>query len=349
MDGSTSNDQGDNPSVILNDDILSVDESSSLRFRIFVQAPGGWQGYEINPDRSRLVVGSDPNLCDVVVNYPYVLSVQLILNLIEGEWHVVVLGSLETMFVNGVRRRQIILTQNNCVSFQFGSVSMIMNFVNVETADVSHAFRSRIIGGKGYVILNENLPNNYSLRKCAMLGSNELCDLIVGEVPFGAIVSYFRGRLFFKTLDEALDFTVEGAMEEVDSAIMLHPNCGMKIGSVALRFVYPFSQEQDLLAEPDLCIYQIGEDAEKEIVVLPDIGETVTMGRAPENDYVIESNHISRNHAKLTILEGGFKVEDNGSRNGVYVNGDKIDEINAHPGDVIEMGNHRFLLCYDED
>lgn len=53
--------------------------------------------------------------------------------------------------------------------------------------------------------------------------------------------------------------------------------------------------------------------------------KTITIGRLPENDIVIDNGSVSRKHARITETETGvFEIEDLKSKNGTYVNGMKV-------------------------
>ena len=68
--------------------------------------------------------------------------------------------------------------------------------------------------------------------------------------------------------------------------------------------------------------------------------ETITIGRKPDNDIQIDNLAVSGHHAKiLTILNDSF-IEDLGSTNGTFINGNKIVKHALQPGEVIVMGKH---------
>ncbi len=54
-------------------------------------------------------------------------------------------------------------------------------------------------------------------------------------------------------------------------------------------------------------------------------GQEMILGRHPECDIVLQSNMVSRKHAKITVKGDKAAIEDLGSGNGTFVNGDKID------------------------
>jgi len=64
-----------------------------------------------------------------------------------------------------------------------------------------------------------------------------------------------------------------------------------------------------------------------------------TFGRAPENDYRFTAEEgFSRLHCKIVAENNRFLLRDNGSTNGTFVNGNRIQEVELRAGDVIEMG-----------
>jgi hypothetical protein len=83
-------------------------------------------------------------------------------------------------------------------------------------------------------------------------------------------------------------------------------------------------------------------------------GEEITIGRDISNDIVISDAEVSRHHARLVSQAGGYVLEDTGSTNGTFVNGQRL--MGPHmlrPGEVILLGENISLeyvpLQYDED
>lgn len=73
-------------------------------------------------------------------------------------------------------------------------------------------------------------------------------------------------------------------------------------------------------------------------------GETMSIGRSGASDIVLKSDdYVSGKHARLTRHGGLLYVEDSGSTNGTYVNGDKA--VGATPlrsGDLVRVGSTTF-------
>jgi len=71
----------------------------------------------------------------------------------------------------------------------------------------------------------------------------------------------------------------------------------------------------------------------------------IVLGRGSGADIVLSGPLVSRRHAELTDTERGLLVTDLGSRNGVFVNGDKLDgPALLAPGDSLTIGENSFVL-----
>lgn len=69
----------------------------------------------------------------------------------------------------------------------------------------------------------------------------------------------------------------------------------------------------------------------------------ITLGRAATNHILLEDNSVSRSHAVLEADGEGFKVRDIGSRNGTFVNDQKIQgEVPLKHLDTIKVGIYVF-------
>jgi ABC-type multidrug transport system ATPase subunit len=72
---------------------------------------------------------------------------------------------------------------------------------------------------------------------------------------------------------------------------------------------------------------------------------SVIIGRADSADVKIENSQVSRQHAKISSSEGRYFVEDLGSMNGTYVNGQRISSrTTISASDDIIIGRIRFSL-----
>ena len=78
--------------------------------------------------------------------------------------------------------------------------------------------------------------------------------------------------------------------------------------------------------------------------------EKLSVGRNPDNDFVLPSSSVSRYHARLFLHQGRPYIQDLGSSNGVYVN-DLLaqDAIPIDDSSQIRVGTYRvYLEPYEE-
>lgn len=72
---------------------------------------------------------------------------------------------------------------------------------------------------------------------------------------------------------------------------------------------------------------------------IPVEGGLMTIGRARDNDLVLDDGRVSRHHARLQARSGSLVLTDLGSTNGTIVNGAPIREVVLGDGDRIEIGD----------
>lgn len=68
-------------------------------------------------------------------------------------------------------------------------------------------------------------------------------------------------------------------------------------------------------------------------------GPLISVGRASDNDVIVDDPMVSRHHCQLKLQHGAYGFVDLGSRNGSRVNGQQVSEIALGPGDVIGIGD----------
>lgn len=71
---------------------------------------------------------------------------------------------------------------------------------------------------------------------------------------------------------------------------------------------------------------------------------TMTVGRMGDCEIAIPSEEISRRHVRVQSLPEGLMVEDLGSSNGTFINGERVHKGVLKPGDELRLDTLRFLL-----
>jgi pSer/pThr/pTyr-binding forkhead associated (FHA) protein len=79
------------------------------------------------------------------------------------------------------------------------------------------------------------------------------------------------------------------------------------------------------------------------------VGDVVTAGREPDSDLFLDDVTVSRQHAELRRMTGGWLLRDVGSLNGTYVNRHRIEEVALAPGDEVQIGKYRFAYLVGGD
>ena len=67
-------------------------------------------------------------------------------------------------------------------------------------------------------------------------------------------------------------------------------------------------------------------------------GAELLIGRHPSCDLSVQDGGVSRRHARLAWSGSGYAIEDLGSANGTYVNGNRISSQGLRDGDIIQVG-----------
>lgn len=79
-----------------------------------------------------------------------------------------------------------------------------------------------------------------------------------------------------------------------------------------------------------------------------ELGEKpITIGRSPEADVVLLDEKVSRLHCGIRLWDGEFYIKDLKSRNGTFVNGERVDVAKIKPGDEIRIGSVVFSFETD--
>ncbi|POX44695.1 FHA domain-containing protein [Streptomyces sp. Ru72] len=70
-----------------------------------------------------------------------------------------------------------------------------------------------------------------------------------------------------------------------------------------------------------------------------DASRTYTLGRDPQGDIVLTDARVSWRHATISFDGRSWVIEDHGSTNGTFVQGQRIHQVEIGPGSAVHLGN----------
>lgn len=91
---------------------------------------------------------------------------------------------------------------------------------------------------------------------------------------------------------------------------------------------------------------ELPETVPQAISLVPGI---IDIGRAAENHIVVDEPDISQYHARIiTYFHESFLI-DLSSEHGTYLNGERVVKHSIKDGDVIQVGEHLFVVKSPQD
>lgn len=81
------------------------------------------------------------------------------------------------------------------------------------------------------------------------------------------------------------------------------------------------------------------------------VGKNLSIGRSDSNDVVLASPQVSRQHAKLNRIGDKIYVQDLGSANGTFVNGERVstEAVGLQPLDELAFADLLFAVNYEDN
>ncbi len=78
-------------------------------------------------------------------------------------------------------------------------------------------------------------------------------------------------------------------------------------------------------------------------------GDSKTIGREPGNDIIVENLLVSSYHARIDTAGKDYILTDLQSKNGTFVNGERVTSTKLKNGDQILIGKHLLVFMLDVD
>jgi len=80
---------------------------------------------------------------------------------------------------------------------------------------------------------------------------------------------------------------------------------------------------------------------------IPLLQPRLVVGRRSSCDIVLIFPNISSQHCEFELIDGYWQLRDLNSRNGVKVNGERIDSRFLYPGDVVSIAKNDYEIQYE--
>lgn len=81
-------------------------------------------------------------------------------------------------------------------------------------------------------------------------------------------------------------------------------------------------------------------------------GQEIVLGRQPDVDLRLDAREVSRRHARITQAGKQYYLEDLGSSNGTWLNGNRLVAYKPHPlqnGDVIRLSQLLLFVSFRDE
>jgi serine phosphatase RsbU (regulator of sigma subunit) len=87
---------------------------------------------------------------------------------------------------------------------------------------------------------------------------------------------------------------------------------------------------------PDAALHYVDSFGRHTVVLR---GDSITLGRLPGQDLVLNDPMVSRRHAVIVNANGTYAVIDQNSTHGTFLNGSRIERAELHAGDELQLGS----------
>ncbi len=200
---------------------------------------------------------------------------------------------------------------------------------------VNVASRIETQGNPGEVYLSEETYNAMGDKEEIYCSFQKITSLKGKKEPFKIYKAFWIASEIEADKLAPKTYTVEEKKKTASTSSILSQSQMIKYDKTSHQVA-----AEVVTSGPSVVIEQPGHG--KRIVHLNQ-AETV-IGRAPDADIILDETYVSRHHAKIELREGGYFIEDMGSRIGTTMNGEQIQRQELKFGDEISLGEIRITF-----
>ena len=179
------------------------------------------------------------------------------------------------------------------------------------------------------ILEDRNVSRSHTVLKCDELG----CELVDLGSANGTRVNGVRvDRASLKPGDiitigkNTLHFEADNPAADVETCIETPQDLETNLAET------PLQVHLEETGEPRLTVHLPGRTWDVSLA-----RDTITIGRRPESDIVIESAYVSRQHARIERRGDSFLIRDLGGNVGTWLGDRRLTEYTFRPGDTIRF------------
>lgn len=173
------------------------------------------------------------------------------------------------------------------------------------------------------------------------IGTSTDCEIVVTDSRVAAeqatLTRVVSGHYHLQIASHSDAITIKGVpLADFGSQLEYILRSGDEIGFGEVQMQLSHGRPRLLLAG--------GESAGREYPVSK---KPISIGRAPDNSLVLDDGRASGHHAFVRCLPTGFVIEDQDSKNGTYVNGQRVEQRLLADCDAIDIGTSQLYFLID--
>lgn len=175
------------------------------------------------------------------------------------------------------------------------------------------------------------------------VGKSSKNDIIINDPDnlvsreHAKIIVQSNGEIYIKDLNSTNGTYING--KRIKDAMRIYPNDDIRLAKTPLTWKQ-INDVQNKKPEGVGGGTKIVENGNK-MPLPPDAVAKFTIGRAGDNDIVINGATVSSHHATLVKKTSGeVVIIDNNSTNGTYVNGNRVSSAILHDGDIVMLAKN---------
>ena len=205
---------------------------------------------------------------------------------------------------------------------------------------VNVASRIETQGNPGEVYLSEDTYNALADKDEIYCSFQKLASLKGKKEPFRIFKAFWIPEEIAEDRKTPKTFTVEEKKKAATTSSMLTQSQMFKFQKSSKEVA------SEIKAIGPSIVIEVADRAKR--IIHLNQPETV-IGRAPDSDVVLDESYISRHHAKITMKDGKYWIEDLGSRIGTTINGEVVTKKELAFGDEISLGEMRITFVAPVD